>query len=615
MEKNVKKIKKLTAAIALGLVSSFAFAQEADDGFVVPLDEDFSKPAQQTQTLGQTVATVKETLSNSQIKQGLWIEVTSQNNSLIRNVSDGTKKGYEFDNSHFTGEFNWWFWGQINKNFQLDAEIGVLKFDKTLYQANTWGDNDPDVTWGDGLQNVTSIAFSPLKEGNDGEIGTFNKFALNFASPFVDVRFGYGDLKKNGMSNFEGIFNVIDRWNNVGDGYTELKNGAATREIGDFKIDALLALSEMRESYGTYDYLDIKYADKIEGAFTFGSTTPEEEYFYYNRTYTNAWSTYLALTPIEPLKLEGHLLKTFGSDVDTSQTLAYAGRIGWQAGTWKVRVMQSFAGENVNSVWGSDGQSYDNINADTATTQIDLEKSFETSSLDFSVGLDQGITFNDYDHLTEGRTELRTQPYADFDLNKALDKDVTVGIYGVFDFDKTSKEESDNLDKDRTYVAALNEAGLEIKAGGLFGLQKTTLDYALKNKWNSGTDDFSSKTWTGGHSYDLSRTYHSIMLNLEFNDKYSAHFGTIVRHDKDDDDTNVPFAFSVGGSIKRIPLPGKPMLWIHATYGMNPYEDNNYTLYRADDPLERATHRTYLLKSLDSNTTISQIAVGLIWDL
>lgn len=48
---------------------------------------------------------------------------------------------------------------------------------------------------------------------------------------------------------------------------------------------------------------------------------------------------------------------------------------------------------------------------------------------------------------------------------------------------------------------------------------------------------------------------------------------------------------------------------------MNPYEDNNYTLFRADDPLNKPLHRTYLLNSLYEDVTTSQISLGLIWNL
>lgn len=591
--------KKLPVFLAVFVLCSSFYAQEAADGFVVPLNEDFSKVL----NAPVSVATNEESSSKSKVLQGLWIEATSHNNSLIRNISDGTKKGYEFDNSHFTSEANWWFWGDLNQNFHLDAEISVWKFDKTLYQANSYGSNVPDVTWGDGLQSFASMFFSPLKEMNDNGVGSFNKFSLNLAMPFIQARVGYGNLKAGGMSKFKGIFTVIDRWDDVGDGYMELKNGASFKQIGDFTIDALVALSEMRDSYGTYDYLDIKYSDKAEIAFTFGSTTTEEKLFYYNKANTNAFSGYAALTPIESLKIEGHYLGTFGTNVDLNgASSAGAGKLSFNGETWNISLMQSIAGENVNSVWGSDNASYDDINADTATTQIDFNKNFGLSKLNFTLGLDQGVTLNDSDNLSEGLMELRSQPYADFELGSVLGKDISLAVYGVFGFDRLAKGTSE----DRETIFSFEEAAFEITATEIASyLKKLTFDYGV---------NISYKDWLSGSSYPLNKAYHSFMTNAQITDKVNVHAGAIVRY-ADNDDTNVPFAFSCGAKINNIPIFGKPHFWIHFTYGMNPYEDNNYSLYRADDPLNKSRHRTYLLNALDENTTISQISCGLIWDL
>ena len=42
-------------------------------------------------------------------------------------------------------------------------------------------------------------------------------------------------------------------------------------------------------------------------------------------------------------------------------------------GEWlDVSLMESYAGKDANSVWGCDGQTYDNIKADTLTTQLDV---------------------------------------------------------------------------------------------------------------------------------------------------------------------------------------------------------------------------------------------------
>ena len=609
MKRYVNKIKKTSVCMVLALVASLAFAQEADDGFIVPLNEDFSKPVVSADNAGFGDApTVSEAGGGSNLKMGLWIETQSDNVSLIRNISDGTKKGYEFDNSHFLTEANWWFWGEVNKNFQLDAEIAVLNFDKTLYQANSYAANVPDVTWGDGLQTLASMPFSFIKNGNDDTVGVFNKLGLNLATPFVDIRLGYGKLKKNGMSEFKGIYTVIDRWESVEDGYTELKNGREIREFGDFKIDALVAFSQMRSvsgnPYGLYDYLDVKYSDRVEAALTFGSVTSEEQLFFYNRTNKNAVSAYGAVMPIEALKIEGHWIGTFGTDQKIGgDSSGGAGKVSWNAETWKASLMSSITGVNVHSVWGSDGQTYDDINADTWTTRINANKSVNLEKLPFSIGLDETLTVNDSDNLSEGLMTFRTQPYADLDFSPLIGKSLTTGLYGVVTTDRLAKETSE----DRNIVTNLSELGIEIVAGDVLTLKKITLDYALS--FERGDWDITKE------EYPLNMTYHSIMANADVTDRFNVHLGSIIRAEETKDDTTVPFACAFGFSVKNIPIPGKPMLWTHFTYSMNPYEDNNYSMFRADDSSNKPMHRTYLLNSLNEETTKSHISIGLIWDL
>ncbi|MDR2478289.1 MAG: hypothetical protein LBD48_03140 [Treponema sp.] len=48
---------------------------------------------------------------------------------------------------------------------------------------------------------------------------------------------------------------------------------------------------------------------------------------------------------------------------------------------------------------------------------------------------------------------------------------------------------------------------------------------------------------------------------------------------------------------------------------MDPYEDTNYTLFRADDPLNKPSHRTYLLNHLYDYVDKSRISFGFIWEL
>ena len=605
------------------LLSASLFAQEADDGFVVPLNEDFSKAvsADSAETnLGFGDAPSGDTGEAkaagpfSNLKMGLWVETQSVNESLIRNVSDKTKKGYEFDNSHFKTEANWWFWGTIGKNVFLSSEISVLDFDKTLYQENTYAANVPDVTWGDGFQSLLEMFSSPFAEGkgNDNGMGCFNKMGVNLTTPYVITKFSYGDLgEDSGMSHFDGIFNVIDYkdW----DGYTEVKNGPAIQEFGDFKIDATLAFSNKVDSYGTYDYIDVKYADKAELAFTFGSASTEEQLFFYNRTNRNAFSFYGAVSPLERLLIEAHFLGTFGTDgLDLgSDTIAFAGRATWNAETWNVSLTESVAGYKVDSVWGADSEVYDDIHANTATTQLDAEKSFDEIKTPLTIALDQGFTYTLKDDSDsgdyKGMFSFRTEPFADIDLSEVVGKNLTVGAYGVFTFDKLSENQS----TDKDFIASFNEAGIEIfTADAIPYFKNARFDYAVQRNFGD---------WESGSSYPLEVTYHSIMLTGDITDNISATFGSVIRSDNTDDDTVVPFAFALGFTIKNLPLPGHPRFWTHFTYSMFPYTDTNYNLRRYDEENDKYPHRTYILNELDGSEANcqykSRVSLGLVWDL
>lgn len=601
------------------LVSSVIFAQEADDGFVVPLNEDFSKAVVAENAGIGNVATNGTTTQPAtgpfkELKMGLWLETQSVNESLIRNVSDHTKKGYEFDNSHWKTEANWWFWGKVSQNVFLNSEISVLNFDKTLYKANTYAKNVPDVTWGDGFQSVLEMFASPFKNGNDKGLGFFKKMGLEVTTPYVITRFGYGDLKRNGgMTLFDGIYNVIDYkdWN----GYTEIKNGPKIKKFGDFKIDATLAFSDKLESYGTYDILDVKYSDKAEFAFTFGSSSSEEQLFFYNRTNKNAFSTYLAVNPLEKLKLEAHVLGTFGTEDGMklgSDTMAYAGRGAWNSETWNVSLMQSFAGLKVDSVWGGDGKVYDDIRANTATTQLYAKKAFSDLKTPLALHADEEFTYvlkDDSDRKDyKGTIYLRSEPAVDIDLSGIMGKKFTVGAYGVVNVEKLSENQAEN----KPTITYLDEAGIEIFVADLIPYFKNAkFDYAVRNDYGE---------WESGSSYPLEKTYHSIMLTGDVNDKLSATFGSVIRNDKTDSkDTTVPGAFAFGISIKKVPLPGKPRFWTQFTYSMFPYTDNNYTLRRFDEEYTLYAHRTYLLNDLDASEGkymyTSRVSLGLIWDL
>ncbi len=609
MKINIKK----SMLLPFLLFSASVFAQEANDGFIVPLNEDLKNAISAAPAAAAAVGTEAQSAPNpfKDFKMGLWLETQSVNESLIRNISDHTKKGYEFDNAHFKTEANWWFWGKVSENVLISSEIAVLDFDKTLYQADSYATNVPDVTLGDGFQSLIEMFSSPFKKGNDEGLGYFKKMGVDLTTPYFIARLGYGDLGRDGgMSHFDGIFNVIDykSW----DGYTEIKNGPKIQEFGDFKVDVLLGFSDKIGNYGTYDWLGVKYKDFAEAKLTFGSSSSEEQLFFYNRTNTNAFSAYFNVKPLEKLTLEAHLLGTFGTDDELSlgsDTLAYAGRIGWKADSWNVSLMQSLAGENVNSVWGSDGEYYDDINANTATTQLDAKKTFENGVLPFALGLDQGFSYylNDTDSQYEGALSFRSEPFADFDISNLIGKNFTIGLYGVMNFDKLSE----NQDADENLVKSFDEGGVELSTENAIPfLKKTVLSYAIKRSYG---------TWESGSSYPLQKTYHSIMLSSDVTDNLNFTFGSVIRDDNTDSDTNVPFAFAVGASLKNMPLPGHPRLWTHFTYGMFPYTDNNYTLRRWDEENDLSTHRSYLLNEVDGTTDDcqykSRVSVGLIWNL
>jgi len=116
------------------------------------------------------------------------------------------------------------------------------------------------------------------------------------------------------------------------------------------------------------------------------------------------------------------------------------------------------------------------------------------------------------------------------------------------------------------------------------------------------------KDWDKG--YDLDMMYNSFMLSGEINDKLSATVGSVIRMDSPS-----PVGFAVGASIKTGWKIGAPLLWAHMAYGMDPYEDNNYSLFRADDPSNRPVYRTYLLNRLNDYIDKCRVSIGLIWEL
>src|SRR5574344_1281882 len=586
----IKRVTAILAAIALAAVPAIAQDAEATDAAIddaIPFDEDLSVSVTKTEGTG----------SKSSLAQGIWIEVTSDNTSLIRDIATGEKSGYEFDKSELKSLGNWWFWGDINPLFHLDAEISVWNFDKVLYKANSYGANVPDVTWGDGFQSLASMFFSPIYYGSDAGVGAFNKLGFNVTTPIVNVHMGYGQVKGNGMSKFTGIYNILDRWDDVGNGFVELTNGKSVQQFGKVKVNALAALSLMRASFGTYDLIDVNYDDKVDAALTFGSTTTSSELFRYNEQNCNAASFYLSAAPISLLKIEAHALTNFGTDVtyDVKTNSAVAGRVTFTKDALTANVMESYAGKNAQSVWGKDST----INPDTATTQANFW--WDVNSF-VSFGFDEGFTMNDVAALSDGLWTIRNEPMIDFHFDELLGKEVGASLYGVYNVDRIALATS----ADRPWVPYLEEAGIELTASDI-GIKKLTADYAAYftyNDWNA----------TDGKEYNM--FYNSIMLNADITSSLNVHAGSIIRVQSGDSATVVPYAFALGASIAT-GLSGKPKFWTHFTYGMNPYEYYNYSLFRYDYPANAIAHRSYRLNCTDKTTdnTNSHISFGLIWDL
>jgi hypothetical protein len=609
----MKKVRVTAILTACVLLCASAYAQktpDADENITdtvpaseeIPLDQDLS---------GAAAETASGSGNASGIRQGIWIEATSDNTSIIRDIATGRKKGYELDSSLFKSFANWWFWGDITPSFHLDAEIAVWDFEKYMYKSNSYAANVPDVTWGDGIQNVLASVFAPVVGFNDSTPGTFNKIGFNIATPYVQMRIGYGDLKKNGMSQFTGIYNVLDRWLDVGNGYLEVLNGKDFQQFGKFKVNTLLALSRMRGNYGTYDILTTSYDDKYTAAVTFGSTTTASELFRYNEQNDNALSAYFSAAPVDLFKIELHGLTYFGTQQKMDLNAgAAAARVTFNLNKYTFKAAESFAGENVQSVWGQDGDGSTNntgkiMTPDTSTTMVSQQYAFSSA---FAIGLDTDFIMHDAfssdgktTDLYDGKWILRNEPTVDFSLASLIDKDITLGAYGVINVNRSAETT-------HAWSVGFEEAGIEITANDIAGwLKKITVDYAL---------DYSS--WALESGTGINTYFHSLMVAAKLTDKWSLTLAGLYRATETENDRAIPFG-AAAGAIYQTSLPGKPRVWTHFTYGMNPYEDTNYELYRYDTYQNEMIHRTYLVNcwndGLADGINKSHVSFGLIWDI
>ncbi len=559
----------------------------------------------------ESIPNVKEDLSDSievasvpgkgpNVLQGLWIEANSYNTSLIRDVASGEKSGYEFDKSVFETYANWWFWGDLSKKFHLDAEISVWNIKHTMFQANSFGANVPDTTFADGLQGLAAWLFSPLWGANgNAKPGVFNKLGFNIKTPYVNTLIGYGNLKANGMSEWSGIFTMLDRWNDVSKGFVEFKNGNKIKNFGDnFTLNSLVGFSKMRGEYGIYSVISATLFDNFNLTGSFGSTTMSTEVFRYNEQNENAASVYASYKFPKDIKLEAHAMANFGTDneFDLDRT-AWAARLSGSIGKNEFNVTEKYSGENAATVWGLDST----LAQDSLTTELEY---WYKNDDRFAIGLDGIFAMNDVDSFEIGKTNIRLQPMYDMNLEKLIKKDISFSLYSSVDLDFIN----DVTASAKIPAFLFEEAGIELTLADVAPkLKKLVFDYAAYPVY---------KDWTKTDGYKLDVFYHSLMCVAQLTDSLSVNAAGIYRGYADKVKTNQSIGLAAGVSIKTdIAWLGKPQIWMHMTYGMDPYEDVNYNVYRYDDPQNKIAHRSYRLNSVDKAMTESRIAIGLIWDI
>ncbi|MDR0644928.1 MAG: hypothetical protein LBG05_08545 [Treponema sp.] len=529
---------------------------------------------------------------NPPFSMGLWLEATSNNTFLIRDIATGEKEGFEFDRAALYTKANWWMWAEFSPTFQLDAEIGLWELDLPLYQANSYGANVPDTTWTDGLQGLVSLFFAPISEMNSQALGKFNKLGFTITTPYVKSRFGYGLLKAGGMSSFTGIYNVIDRWDDVGRGYTELSLGPGLQNIGEnTSLSTLVGLNRTRGEYGVYSLVNLSLFEKAEAALTFAGATNSPELFRYNEQNENAVSFYASYKILNGLKAALHGLGSFGTGFDSGpNSLAAAAGISGEAGFYKGELTLSLAGPDAKTVWGDD----DSVSPDSLSAGL---VQWFTVTDGLKLGLDTNVTNYNTGDFSAGQLNMRNEPMVDFDLGTRTG----LSLYGVVQLDRVAGK----LDADRPWTVRFEEAGVELALGGLSFLKKLIFDYAVLAEY---------RDWDGG--YDMDTLYNSIMVNADMTEALSVNLGSVIRISTDDSDVPPPPGIAAGVSVKTGWKGfGSPRLWSHFTYGMDPYEDNNYSLYRYDDPQNRRTHRSYRLNSLDDAIDKSRFSFGFIWEL
>ncbi len=512
------------------------------------------------------------------------------------------RTGYELDRSELRSCANWWFWGHISDSFLLNAEISVWNLNHTIYKAASFAANVPDVTWTDGLQGLTGIFFAPVSGLNgSGSSGVFNKFALTAETPFVNVHTGYGNLKENSMSSFAGIYNVLDAWDNVGKGFLELSSGEKVSRVGDnIDLNLLVGLSRMRAEYGVYSVAGATFSDKATVAVTYGSAAKSPDLFRYNDGNDSAVSLFVAVKPTDVIELQLHGLTSFGTGYSAAfETSALAARLLLQAGIYRADLTGTYAGEKVQTVWGRDST----VSPDALEIRL-IQRILKERSV--AVGLETFFIFNDADNLGGGLWNFRYQPQVDFDMSEIAGEPVKTSLYVVFSTDRIPAA----VNPGTPWTIFFNEAGVEIMLTDIApALKKIVCDYALLCQYDELAQGASSK--------NMSALYHSIMFSADFTDKVNGTLASVIRTKMGNGTAcTTPFGIAAGAAVKTdFKVIGAPKIWIHFTYGMDPYEDTDYTLYRKDQADKSFPHRTFLLNSLENALTESRISIGFIWDI
>ena len=104
-----------------------------------------------------------------------------------------------------------------------------------------------------------------------------------------------------------------------------------------------------------------------------------------------------------------------------------------------------------------------------------------------AIGLDETITFNNVEALSDGLMNIRTQPILDFYLEPLAGFDFTASTYAVMNFDRLATATSVNRDT----IFSFKEAGIELTAKDIsYRLKKLVFDYALSfdfQDWKDGS--------------------------------------------------------------------------------------------------------------------------------